>query len=361
VVDVAETSSGPPGISGLAELTSRFVSIPSVTGSEEALADLIAGMLSPVRRIERVAGCLVVPPSANDRPVVTLVGHLDTVPPQGNENARHADGRIHGVGAADMKGGLAVMLKLAASVPESSPLALALVFYPAEEGPLVDNGLGHLLKAKSFPPTDLAIVLEPTDSAIQMGCLGLIHAEAVFRGESAHSARPWLGKNAIHMAAGMLKALSERTPRKVIVARSLVFREVLLATTAKGGVARNVVPAEFRLNLNLRFSPDRSIEAAQRELEEFAKAHGAELEIVDACPPGPVCEGNSIVERLRQAGLGVEPKQGWTDVAQLGRAGIDAINFGPGETSLAHTAHESISVESLHRCYEVLWELLTAP
>lgn len=344
----------------LAETTARLVGIASVTGSEAALADHVAGLLTRVRHVDRRGDCVVVPAPDDGRPVVTLVGHLDTVPAQGNPSARLDDGRVHGLGTSDMKGGLAVMLELAASLPPDSALALALVMYPGEEGPLAGNGLGPLLSAGAFPRTDLAIVLEPTDLALQLGCLGAINAEAVFRGEAAHSARPWLGVNAIHAAAGLLSALAARSPRKVIVARSLVYREVVSATMARAGVARNVVPAECRINLNARFAPGRTVDEVTAELTELAKAHGAEIEVVDAAPAGPVCDDNPLLDRLRQFDLPFEPKQAWTDVAQLGMAGIDAVNFGPGDTALAHTVEESVSIEALGRCYDILWHLLTS-
>lgn len=343
----------------LAELTARLVAIPSVTGSESILADHVIEMLGPYRRVERVGNAVLAPPAPSGRPVVTLVGHLDTVPPQGNETPRQHEGRLYGRGTADMKGGLAVMLSLAATLPQDSPIALALVFYPEEEGPLARNGLGPVLSSGRFPRTDLAIVLEPTDLTVQLGCLGTINAEALFRGKSSHSARPWLGENAIHAAAGMLAALAERRSHKVLVANRLVYREVISATKALGGNARNVVPDEFVLNLNFRFAPGKSLDEALAELEAFVHSFGAGIEVVDMAPAGPICEANPILDRLLAQGFPVEPKQAWTDVAQLGAAGIDAVNFGPGETALAHTAEESVSIESLESCRAALFTLLT--
>src|SRR5439155_7672806 len=238
------------------------------------------------------------------------------------------------------------------ALPADSTVALALVFYPGEEGPLAGNGLKPLLDAGRFPRTDLAIVLEPTDMTVQMGCLGVVNAEVIFTGKATHSARPWLGRNAVHDSAGLLAALAERRPRKVIVGRNLVYREVLSATTARGGVAPNVVRAEFVVNLNYRFAPGRTMAEAVADIEVLASDHGATVAVVDAAPPGPVCEDNAWAARLVVQGFPVEPKQGWTDVAQLGAAGIDAVNFGPGETALAHTAEESVSVDALHRCYD---------
>ena len=343
----------------LAGVTASLVGVPSVTGAETELAHHVIEELSRFRRVERHGNCVVAPAPDDGRPVVTLVGHLDTVPPQGNEMPRVDGGRVWGIGATDMKGGLAVMLELAANLPAESRRGLALVFYPGEEGPIARNGLGPLIEWGRFPRTDLAVVLEPTDLAVQVGCVGTINAEVTFRGEAAHSARPWLGRNAIHMAGPFLNALAERSPRKVLVGQRLVYREVISATTATGGVARNVIPAAFTMNVNFRFAPNRTLDSAVAELEKLVATFGADVEVVDAAPAGPVCEDNPLLDRLRDAGLRVEAKQGWTDVAQIGAAGIDAINFGPGETALAHRPDESISVAALFHCYEVLWKLLT--
>jgi succinyl-diaminopimelate desuccinylase len=313
-----------------------------------------------LRDVIRAGDAIIAAAPADGRPVVTLVGHLDTVPAQGNASSRVEDGRLHGLGASDMKGGLAVMMALAGSLPDDAPLALGLVFYPAEEGPIASNGLGPVLARKAFPPTDLAVILEPTDLAVQLGCLGTINAEVVFTGEAAHSARPWLGRNAIHMGGKFLVALNERAPRKVLVGRSLVYREVISATTASGGQARNVVPSEFRLNINMRFAPGRTLDDAQAELEELASRYGGETTVVDAAPAGPLCEGNALLARLTAQGLPIEPKQAWTDVAQLGAAGIDAVNFGPGETALAHRPDESIALDALDRCYDALYKMFTS-
>ena len=156
----------------------------------------------------------------------------------------------------------------------------------------------------------------------------------------------------------MLAALEARRPRKVIVGRRLVYREVLSATTIRGGLTRNVVPAEAVVNLNFRFAPGRTLDDAEAELEAFAAQYGAALEVVDAAPAGPLCEGNPLLERLVATGLPVEAKQAWTDVAQLGAAGIDAVNFGPGETALAHTPEESVSIDALDRCHDLLRTVL---
>ena len=345
----------------LAGATARLVAIPSVTGTETELVHHILEQLGRHRAMERDGDVLSSPAPADGRPVVTLVGHLDTVPAQGNATVRQEGGRVHGLGSTDMKGGLAVMIELAMALPADAPVGLALVFYPGEEGPLSANGLTPLLQSGRFPPTDLAVILEPTDLAVQMGCLGTINAECAFPGKAAHSARPWLGDNAIHKAASLLAHLRDRRPHKVLVGRSLVYREVLSATMAEGGVARNVVPADFVINLNYRFAPGRSVEEAVADIEALGDDHGFTVTITDAAPAGPVCEGNPLLDRLLASGLPVEPKQAWTDVAQLGEAGIDAVNFGPGETALAHTADESVSVDALQRCDDALWALLTAP
>jgi succinyl-diaminopimelate desuccinylase len=298
----------------------------------------------------------------DSRPTVALLGHLDTVPPHPTDREPRIEGdRVFGLGSSDMKGGLAVMMALAETLPRAAlPVNLLLVLYEREEGPYLENGLQPLLEGvPALREIRFAIALEPTDGVVQVGCVGSIHATITFRGRSAHSARPWQGDNAIHRAGPLLSELLNHPPVEVR-AGSFPFREVFSVTRAQGGRARNVVPDAFELNLNYRFAPGKSLEQAQEDVRRLV-AGRAEIAFTDLSPAGRVCHDNSLFQRL----LGVtrlpaEAKQAWTDVARLSEFGVDAVNFGPGETAQAHQANESAPIPALAVAYERLAAFLTA-
>lgn len=347
----------------LVDTLRRLVNISSETGNEGRIATTLAARLLPVhgeQAVRRVGQSLVVGSPAGGRELILLVGHLDTVPSQGQGPARVEGGRMYGLGAADMKGGLAVMVHLLDD-PEvrAGPYDVVGVFYDGEEGPAAGNGLEPTLERVDWLSTAaFAIVLEPSDRQIQLGCNGVINARVTFRGTAAHSARPWWGENAITKAGEWLAEMHRSQPEPVVI-DGLEFREVMSVTRASGGVASNVIPAEFSLNLNYRFSPRRSVEEAVAELEGRCEA-ADEVTIVDAAPAGPVDARHPFVERLRRAsGAPLAPKQGWTDVARLGLWGIPAVNFGPGETSQAHTAGESVDLEDLEFVHRALRAVLS--
>jgi succinyl-diaminopimelate desuccinylase len=339
-----------------------LIGVPSPTGEEEALCNALARRLSPrygADALLRVGNSLVVGrpgPGTN----ISLYGHLDTVPAQGNAVPSIDRGRVFGVGASDMKSGLAVMLALLEDPQVAAgPCRLNAVFYDKEEGPAADNGLEEVLDTVGWlRGASLAIVLEPTDLELQLGCQGSLNARVTFLGEPAHSARPWLGVNAISRAGEWLAAMHRRQPTPVIVA-GLEFREVMSVTTARGGVASNVIPARFDLNLNYRFPPNLSLEEAEARLREAA-APADEVELVDRAPAGAIPEGNPHLERLaRVTGARRTAKQGWTDVARLTRRGIPAVNYGPGEVALCHRADESVAVAAMESAFGTLKRFLT--
>ncbi len=299
------------------------------------------------------------------RPLVALCGHLDTVPIHdadfGKPPAR-AVGRLVSPGASDMKSGLAVMMELAERIPRSERFCdLALVFYSREEGPYLENELGDVLReVPQLGQASLALCLEPTDNVLQLGCVGSIHATVVFEGRSAHSARPWQGENAVHRAGGLLAELGRRGPREV-VSGGLVYREVVSATRIEGGRARNVVPDRCTLNVNFRFAPDKTVEAAAEELRRLAERFGARVALTDLSPACPAFADHPLVARLRdRTGAEAHPKQAWTDVARLAQAGIPAVNLGPGATSQAHQQGEWVELEALERSYRMLEAFLRA-
>jgi succinyl-diaminopimelate desuccinylase len=342
----------------LAERTLALCQIRSPVGLEEDIAAYVAREI----RGERIGNAVVAGRVGGGKPVVILAGHLDTVPLQeGDFPARREGGRIHGRGASDMKGALAVMIELWNRLDRAAlPLDLVLVFYDREEGPIAENGLLPLLEARpDLRQAALALCLEPTDLALQLGCCGSLHATLTFSGKSAHSARPWQGENAIHKAGPLLTWLQQQPPREVRIGE-LIFREVMSVTRIEGFTGRNVVPAKCELNLNFRFAPGRSVEEAGAEVEALAARFGAGCRITDRAPSGPVILDNPLLQELRAlTAAPVEAKQAWTDVAQLAAAGIPAANFGPGEQAQAHQKGESCGEEALHRAYQMLERFLT--
>ncbi|HKB75122.1 MAG TPA: succinyl-diaminopimelate desuccinylase [Myxococcales bacterium] len=342
----------------LGELTRALCDVRSPVGEEAALAEQLAYRSDA----ERIGNSVVLGRAAGAKPVLALFGHLDTVPIQeGDFPAYRAGGRVHGRGASDMKGALAVMIALWERLDRPRlPVELVCVFYDREEGPYEQSGLGPLLEARpDLRRTALALCLEPTDLALQVGCCGSLHATLTFRGRSAHSARPWQGKNAVHQAGALLQHLDGLPPREMSFGE-LTYREVMSVTRIEGFTGRNVVPARCELNLNFRFAPGRSVDEAEAEVRALAERFGAECTVTDRAPAGPVVLDNPLIRKLRAlTGAPVEPKQAWTDVARLGLFGIAAANFGPGEQAQAHQKGESCSEEALERGYLLLQRFLT--
>lgn len=348
----------------LAERALELIRLPSVIGNERAIADHVEAWAKGrfgASGVLRVSHSLAVGRRDDPRPALTLVGHLDTVPenPDGTE-PRIVGDRLIGLGASDMKGSLAVMMALADALPlEALPFNLRLVFYEREEGPYLESGLGPLFDAApELTQAAFTIAMEPTDGAVQVGCVGSLHARLTFEGQAAHSARPWQGKNAIHAAGPLLLELGARGRREV-VSGGHTFFEVMSATLAKGGRARNVVPDHFELNLNYRFAPGKSVEAAQADVLALA-AGRCTVAFTDLAPSGRVCADNPHLARLVElSGRPAEAKQAWTDVARLSAWGLDAVNYGPGETAQAHQRGESAPIAALENAYEVLRRLLS--
>jgi succinyl-diaminopimelate desuccinylase len=347
----------------LGERTLELCRIPSVIGNEAAMADYVqrwALSLFPPEQVFRQSHSLAIGNLLDARPAVALVGHLDTVPEAQSKNPARIEGdRLYGLGSSDMKGGLAVMMALAESLPRAQlPVNVVLIFYEREEGPFLESGLGPLFESlPQLKKVSLGIAMEPTDNVIQVGCVGSLHATVRFSGKSAHSARPWQGDNAIHRAGPFLGELLSLKPREVKVGE-YAFYEVLSATKASGGRARNVVPDAFELNLNYRFAPGKSLEKAQDDVRALV-AGRAEVSFTDLAPSGRVCSDNALFQRmLSVTGLKAVAKQAWTDVARFSEFGVDAINFGPGETAQAHQAHESASVAALDVAFEKLKQFL---
>ena len=334
----------------LANTLAELIDTPSVTGDEEAIATAIERRLSALVAVERI-GNSVVAGSRESRQLVVLYGHTDTVPEQGNGRHRVEGNRMFGLGASDMKAGLAVMLRL---LEEDHAVDLAGVFYDREEGPAAENGLEAVLDGVPWlGDAALSIVLEPTDLRLELGCNGVLNAEVLFSGHAAHSARPWLGENAVTKAGSWLETLHRREPEAFTVA-DLEFLEVFSVTRATGGIANNVVPGTFTINLNYRFPPVFDLDEAEARLRSVAAA-ADDVVIKDRAPAAGIPAGNASLDRLKMLVSGaVGPKQGWTDVARLSARGIPAVNYGPGEVAQAHQAGESVALANLDVAHGVL-------
>jgi succinyl-diaminopimelate desuccinylase len=333
--------------SDLANRTLELVDIPSESRHEGAAMELVRSVLPGAALYDDgeaiVWGDATAP--------VALAGHVDTVPAQNNIPGRVADDVVHGLGASDMKGGIAVMLELArASVPARY------VFFTREEVPLEESPLPGVFESGVLAGVELAVVLEPTDAILHAGCLGNLQARVDFEGESAHSARPWTGRNAIHALAQGLAPLARLEPHDVEL-DGLIYREVLSAVRVEGGIAQNVVPAQAAAELNFRYAPGRSREEAESRLRELVP--DGELHVLHNSPSAPPALGNPLAARLRELVPDVSPKQAWTPVAQFAEQGIDAINYGPGATAYAHRQDEQIPIANLHAVYETLARFLS--
>ena len=340
----------------LASRTLELVDIPSESRNEATLAAHVLGVLLDGGVDARDAGdsCMLAGATAHgDRPFVLLAGHLDTVPAQGNRPGRRDAEAVHGLGASDMKGALGVMIELALARP-ATHLDLGYVFFPREELPFGESALTPLLEREpGLREADFVVVMEPTENDIHAGCLGNVNATWTFHGRSGHSARPWLADNAIHRAAEGIRAVAQVEPIPHDVA-GLRFVEVVSVTRIAGGIAGNVIPGEAVATVNYRYAPGRSAADAEAWLRELCEPYGTLL-IEGNAPSAPVSIGNSLAERLIATGdLAVEAKQAWTPVAEFAAAGVDAVNFGPGDPAQAHAKDEHVGIQALVRCYEIV-------
>jgi succinyl-diaminopimelate desuccinylase len=335
-------------------LTESVVNIESVSQNEKALADAIEEALVGIPHLEvtRIGHSLVARTNLGRAERVVIAGHIDTVPLNRNLPSRNDGDKLHGLGTCDMKGGVAVALRLAKSVPEPNR-DVTFVFYEAEEIDDVFNGLGMVAKERpDLVEGDFAILMEPSDAVVEAGCQGTLRVEVTARGERAHSARAWRGSNAIHKAGEILRRLGEYDARKPVI-DGLEYHEGLNAVLINGGVATNVLPDECVVTVNYRFAPDTSEAEALVFVKEFFD--GFEVEVTDSAPgalPGlGVPAAKAFVEAV---GGQVNPKFGWTDVARFTGLGIPAVNYGPGDPMLAHKQEEFVPIEQLRSCEATL-------
>jgi succinyl-diaminopimelate desuccinylase len=323
----------------LAARALELIDIPSESRGEARLAAHVAGLLDATDLGDT---CVI----ARRGAPVLLAGHLDTVPAQANVPGRIEGERVHGRGASDMKGALAVMIELAQAGAPFDVLC-----FGREELPAAESALAPLL-ARERLDYELVVMMEPTGNELHAGCLGNVNATWTFHGRSGHSARPWDADNAIHAAARGIAALAGHE-REEHSFDGLSFFEVASVTQIAGGIAQNVIPDRVDCHVNYRFAPGRTPAAAEARLRELCP--GGELRIDSLAPSGPVATANPRARALVAAGdLRVAPKQAWTPVAEFGAAGLDAVNFGPGAPEQAHTRHESVEIAALVRSYRVL-------
>ena len=341
-------------------LTLALVNWESPSGAEESLADAIESHLSGLAHLEvlRLGNTVAARTNLGRNQRVIWAGHIDTVPANGNVPGRLEGDVLWGRGSVDMKGGVAVGLTLATLV--AAPVHdVTWIFYDNEEVDAAKNGLGLFGAAHpDWVTGDLAIVGEPTNGLIEGGCNGTLRVEIRTSGTRAHSARSWMGSNAIHAAAEILSRLAAYSPATVGV-DGLDYKEGLNAVGITGGVAGNVIPDSCTVTVNYRFAPDKSIEEATQHVASVFE--GFALSVVDAAPGARPGIDHAITQSLVSAlGVEVAPKYGWTDVARFSQWGIPALNYGPGDPSLAHTDDEAVDLAQVDSVFSSLEAWLSA-
>jgi succinyl-diaminopimelate desuccinylase len=341
------------------DLTRALVDVRSVSGDEAVLADAVQGALAGVGglRVDRDGDAVVARTGLGRATRVLLAGHLDTVPVADNLPARLEGDRLYGCGTSDMKSGLAVMLRLAATL--TAPRHdVTWVCYDNEEVEAVRNGLRRLAERhRDWLAADLAVLMEPTSCQVEAGCQGTLRVVVSMAGRRAHSARSWLGDNAIHRAGPVLERLAGYRPRTVTI-DGCTYREGLSAVRIGGGVAGNVIPDRCEVTVNFRFAPDRDPGQALDHVREVLD--GYEIELTDSAagaPPG--LSAPAVAAFVQATGRTPVAKYGWTDVAQFAALGIPAVNYGPGDPNLAHTRDEFVEIPRIAEAEAVLRNYLS--
>ena len=338
----------------VAQLTRQLVDIESVSGNEAQIADAIEQALKPLTHLSltRDGDAIIARTSLGRAKQVVIAGHIDTVPVAENLPSKlmsfEREQVIWGRGTVDMKAGVAVMLKLAAEITEPA-FDVVWVFYDQEEIEATKNGLGRLVRNHpELIKGNFAILCEPTAATIEGGCNGTMKIEIALTGIKAHSARPWMGSNAIHKLGGVLNVLNAYIPEEIEV-DGLVFRESLNAVLVSGGIASNVLPDSATVTLNYRFAPSRSVEDATEYLRTlFPDSLFTVIDSAAGARPGMNSpEAQAFVAAVTTS---VNPKYGWTDVARFSAMGIPAVNYGPGDPNKAHADDENVPVSQIYAC-----------
>ena len=345
--------SGDPGLDLHADpvdLTAALVDVPSVSGEEKVLADAVEAALrrEPHLEVVRLGETVLARTALGRDRRVLLAGHLDTVPIADNVPSRREGDLLYGCGSSDMKAGVAIMAHLAVAVREPAH-DVTLVLYDCEEVEAVRNGLNRVERERrDWLDADLAILGEPTSGLVEGGCQGTMRVVVALHGRRAHSARSWLGENAIHAAAPVLARLAAYEARVVDI-DGCVYREGLQAVRIGGGVAGNVVPDAAEVTVNFRFAPDRSLADAEAHVRSVLEGvAGADLRVTDAAAGAlPGLSAPAAAEFVAASGETPVAKYGWTDVSRFSALGIPAVNFGPGDPNLAHTRDEHVDVRRI--------------
>jgi succinyl-diaminopimelate desuccinylase len=353
-------------VGDLLAATRDLMAVPSPSRNEAALAGLIDDALRacPWLELERIGDNVIARTKLGHGQRLVLAGHLDTVPANGNQDPRLVDDTLWGLGASDMKGGLAVMLDLATSVRQPS-VDVTWCFYAREEIGRADSGLLELWQERpDLLAGDAAILGEPTGAVVEAGCQGTMRVRITLRGVRAHTARPFTGRNAIHRVAPLLQRVADWPGREVVL-DGCTYTEQLQAVAVEGGVASNVVPDEARITLNHRYAPDRKAWEAEAFLLDLLQGTwepeaGDSWEVLDAGDGAPPSLDHPLLHSLvGKSGAAPKAKVGWTDVASFWEHGVPAANFGPGDPLLAHHPDERVSAAQLERAHEVLLALIT--
>ncbi|MEX0169008.1 succinyl-diaminopimelate desuccinylase [Streptomyces sp. LMG1-1-1.1] len=364
------TPQGAPGRPGaaerakeLGELTLRLIRMPSVSGSEAAVADFVEERLRRLGFFEvfRLGDAVVARSDFGRDRRVLLAGHLDTVPdtvpPQ---PAELVDGAVTGRGAVDMKGGLAVLLRLAEHAVRGAEHDCTLVFYDQEEVGSHRSGMHRLSRLHpELLRADAAILLEPTGGWLEPGCQGSLRVSAAFHGRAAHTARPWQGVNAVEVALPAVERCASHKP-EVVTLDGLRYPQALQVVGVAAGGDSNVVPDRCVVHLNARYAPNRTRDEVLAELRELLGPDARDLEVTLDSPAAPPSLGHRVLTRLSGlVGERVRPKLGWTDVGRLAQLGVPAANFGPGDPELAHGPRERVGLDELVEVYDVLERVMS--
>jgi succinyl-diaminopimelate desuccinylase len=335
-------------------LTAALVDVPSPSGGESRLADEVETALRglPHLAVDRDGDAIVARTDLGRESRVVVAGHLDTVPVADNLPSRRDGDRIYGCGTSDMKAGIAVMLRVAAGVTQPRH-DVSWLFYDNEETDAARNGLGRVSRNEpGWLDSDFAILMEPTGNRIEAGCQGTLRVLVVAHGRRAHSARSWLGNNAIHAAGEVLTRLASYEPRRVVM-DGCEYREGLNAVRIEGGVSGNVVPDRCTIAVNHRFAPDRTEEQALAHVQEVLAPF--ECVLTDSAPAAPPrLSEPSAADFVASVGGEPQAKLGWTDVSRFAALGIPALNFGPGDPNLAHTREEHVEAPLIAECERIL-------
>jgi succinyl-diaminopimelate desuccinylase len=351
-------------IDELLQRTAFLVDIASESLHEGKIADFIIAQLEDVAglTVERIGDNVVARTQSGCAQRIIFAGHTDTVPIKKNVPSHREGNRLWGCGTSDMKSGIAVMIKLAQEVSESN-YDRTFVFYVAEEIAAAHSGLGYLFEHRpELLKGDVAFLGEPTNGHIEAGCQGTLRVRVGFAGKAAHSARPWMGVNAMYRMAPVLQRFADYAPRRPLI-DGCQFREAMQVVCVGGGKEGNVVPDQAFLTVNYRFAPDRSIEQAIEEVHSLVISDISDddtFEVKDVSPAALPGISHPIMQRfIEKNSFTIEAKLGWTDVARFASHGIPAINFGPGDSTMAHRQDEFVDGEKIVETYQALARFLT--